>query len=275
MTSKPDSGPWWSEREVAIGRGLRWTLGPLDLAVSRLEHEWQIAYGGTGDSDADRDVALAEPISELPERAEVLERYAAGGQRSVVRCLPALADRSVVVRPRVPIFIPPGERIRFFVSSPIWLEIEVGIPWQALREVAVKRQSDTWFGSATGDGELAYTLRTHARVDLGEIPLRHHRAITPVTIENEGEDTLAIDRLNLPVPFLSVYAAGGDYLWTQDVTMLRREGQTMASFEIGEEAPREAPGAERLTAPRRTAEGLQIVRAFANLLQGLAPGGDG
>jgi hypothetical protein len=170
------------------------------------------------------------------------------------------------VRPRIPLFLPPDQAIQIFVSSPVWLRVEAGKPWQRLRELPTKRLSDTWFGDSTREGELAYALRTQARMNLSEIPVRPYRAVTPVIIRNRADETLAVERLNLPVSYLSVYATPAGRLWTDAVVMSRDRNDEMASLKVSKGAPAPAGEAERLTEPRATLESNVLVRAFSSLL---------
>jgi hypothetical protein len=261
---------WWSEQELSPGDGLAWQLGQLQVAVQRLEGEWQVAWRRADEAGENPDRSRFESISALPENLDNLERYAAHGEQRSLRCLPVPADRSVVARPRMPLFVPPREEILIFVSSPVWLQIAVGKPWGVLRELPVRRLSDTWFGPSTLEGELAYALRTQAHVHQEEIPFLPHRVVTPVLVSNEGNDTLSVERLNLPVPYLSVYVTSSEQLWTEHVTMNRSEDQQMAALQIGKGPPSMARGAQRLTAARRTAEERLLVRAFSSLLQSFA-----
>jgi hypothetical protein len=56
------------------------------------------------------------------------------------------------------------------------------------------------------EGDLCYAKNTDAKVDLALLEKRPHRAITAVIIENEQEQTLTIDRMNIPVPYLTLYS---------------------------------------------------------------------
>jgi hypothetical protein len=258
---------WWSEQELSPGEGFAWQLGHLDVAVYRLEGEWQVAWRRDEEAEENRDRGGFESISALPESLDNLERYAAHDAQRGLRCLPVPADRSVVARPRMPLFVPSGEEMLIFVSSPVWLQIAVGKPWGVLRELPVRRLSDTWLGPSTREGELAYALRTQARVHREEIPFLPHRIVTPVLIRNKGTDTLSVERLSLPVPYLSVYVTSSEQLWTEKVTMNRGDDQQMAALEVGKGPPATAHGARRLNSARRTAEEHLLVRAFSSLLQ--------
>lgn len=268
MSDSP-GGPWWKERTVGDGEGVSLALGPLDLAILRSPGEWRVA-SRTVDHGQERNRAALQSISELSEDTGETERYASGRDRDSLRLTPRTADRAVVVRPRIPLLVPSGERIRIFVSAPIWVEVSIGRPWRSLCERPVKRLTDTWFGPSTLEGELAYALRTHARIGSDDLPFHHGRATTPVVVMNRGQDTLAIERFSLPVPYLSLYADPEQRLWTEQVTMSRTEEDHMAEFKVGRGAPVDQPDASRVSGPRMVAHDNLLVRAFATLVKRVA-----
>ena len=264
--TEPVQGAWWTERELGPEEGLRLAIGPLDLSVYRQRDEWQICQGWSAAHGGDSDRLVVEAISEYRPAPDCLQRFAVRGQKSRLRLLPTMADRPIVARPRMPLFVPAGEAIQIFISSPVWLEVAVGDPWRALLQVPTKRLSDTWVGGSTRDGELAYAIRTVARKQLESVPVRPYRAITPLVIRNRADDMLAVEHLNLPAPYLSVFATPQGRLWTEAITMSRTENGEMAALEIGRGAPAAAGEAECLTAPRQRGGRNLLVRAFSSLL---------
>ena len=143
-----------------------------------------------------------------------------------------MADRSVIARPRTTLSVPPGERARVFVSSPLWVAIIAGSGRTVLRELPAKRLSETWFGGTTLEGELAYALKTSARTQRSEMATAPYRLLTPVVIENRAGDTLLVERLNLPVPFLTIYATEEGEHWSPEVRMVRSEEGNMAELDV-------------------------------------------
>ena len=129
--------------------------------------------------------------------------------------------------------------------------------------------SDTWFGSSTRVGEVAYSLNTYARSSHESFPHRAYRAVTPVVLRNEFDQQLALDRMNLPVPYLSLFGTPDHELWTERITLARREHEEMAVLDAGAGAPGEASGAVRLSAPRQDRSTGLLVRAFSTLLRTL------
>ncbi len=259
---------WWGPFEGPEPGGLDLTIGPLRLAIVRTDSEWRLGFEYDDGVESDR--VRAEPISQLPDDRAIQERYAVGGAEATLVLDPATADRAVVVRPRVPVFVPPGETLRVFVSSPVWVRVRAARNRTVLREIPAKRLTDTWFGSSTRDGELAYALRSNARTSLSELPPMRHRVLTPVTVRNRSEAMLPVDRLSLPVPYLSVFADGRRRLWTEAVAMTRTEDDELAALDIGQGAPAEAESAEQVSKPRAAADTNLLVRAFSTLLETFA-----
>ena len=223
MLERPSTAGWWLPREVPVGETLRCRIGPLVLSVGHVPGEWQVAFSheeeeehaGTapsapGDADGDDDV--------VGER----ERFIVAGEDPQLRLLPLLMDRAVVIRPREAVFLPEGEEITLYMSTPVAVAIPVGAAQRLLREVFSVPLSETWFGPSTREGELCYAGRTTARQHRRDLPRRAHRAITPVRIRNEAASPLPLTKLSLPVPVLSLYGAEDGSLWTEGVSLVRQ-----------------------------------------------------
>jgi hypothetical protein len=178
--------------------------------------------------------------------------------------MPALADRAVVIRPDKPLYVPAGEEVTLYISTPLWMCIEVGEPAHLLQEIPSYRSSDTWFGASTLDGELCYASRTTARLLLEDVPPRFHRALTPILIHNEAEDALLLERIRLPVQHLSLFQAANDFLWTERVTLDREKSGEQAALHLGAGAPPEAAQARLIRPPRHPLRTNVIVRTFSS-----------
>lgn len=258
---------WWTPTRLDTGEGMRWRIGPLELALLRMTSEWHVAWAsGVDDGSVDSGSWSREAISELPELKH-MERFAAGEAADELRLQPVVADRSLVARPRSPLFVLPGEQARVYVSSPLWVDIRVGAAARTLREVPVKRLSDTWFGPSTREGVVAYVLKTHARARLEEVLIRPYRCITPVMFRNRGRDVLLVDRLNLPIPYLALYEDDSRQFWTQAVALSRTTDDQLAELHVQGGPPSEASGAELVSEARSTATPNLLVRAFSTLMR--------
>jgi hypothetical protein len=90
--------------------------------------------------------------------------------------------------------------------------------------------------------------------------------VAAVRIRNRTEKPVLIERLNLPVPFLSVYASPPGTLWTQGVTLEMVSDGGTAELRIDKGPPPEAQGAALVSGPREDADKNLLVRALSALI---------
>jgi hypothetical protein len=253
---------WWDPVEVPPGEQLACQLGPMTLTIGHGDDEWSLSTSSIAEDEAPASASF-QTARGLPESMD--ERFVHAGESNQVTLLPMLADRPVVIRPRQPVFLLSGQTITLYLSTPVWLKILVGDPPVLLKELALMRLSDTWFGPNTREGELCYAGRTQARHDPKDLPDRPHRAITPLTIQNKAASPLPLEKISLPVPMLALYGDAGGKLWTQAVT-LTREGQSdLASVRIDSSQKAGGPELTRLAGPRQEPGRGGMTRAFSLL----------
>ncbi len=192
-----------------------------------------------------------QPLGDAQQSLRILLNH---GDRPI-HVTPQLADRPVVARPMVPTEVPPKERATLFISAVLWAR--VGIGEQLLAELPTLRLSDTWFGATTMSGELCYASQTRALLRLDNVPYSAFRAIIPVTIDNQGEDNVKLERINVPVPHLTLYC-DGEKFWTSALTILRETNLATAKLRIDATPP---PHSIIAAAPRRPIRGGVFDRA--------------
>lgn len=255
---------WWGPFELVTPQCGLWRIGPLDLWLLCGDHEWHLVADRPRDA---QDATLEQLVPaglEPPETAAERARFA-GLNTATGEMRPALADRPVVSRPEQSFYVPGGAGVTLYVSTPVWLQLyHTG---KLLYEMPIHRPSDTWFGPRTIEGELCYASRSHCRLTLGDVPWRPHRAVTPVQVRNEATEPLFLERLNLPVPRLSLYADSRNQLWTQTVELIHRPDRALAEVRIGEGAPDLASAGALIAAPRQTGTRHFMARAFSALFQ--------
>ena len=178
---------------------------------------------------------------------------------------PVLADRAVVVRPDAPLYVLAGEDITIFASTPVWIRIEAGSPARLLTEIPSHRPSDTWFGPDTMEGELCYAVRMVGRLRLEKLPLRLHRAVTPIHVHNHASDALYLDRVQIPIQYLSLYQGENDFLWTPPVDLDRESSGDRASIRFADKPPAEAGAATLLSKARHEVRSNMIIRTFSSI----------
>jgi hypothetical protein len=261
--------PWWGPFELKAGTMGRWQIGPRTLWLYHTAHEWRLFTR----SGADSLQTTSSSRVPLParERRRVLEgetevddvhRFSFRKTTAAGLFRPALADRPVVIRPEDPLSVPRGEEATLFVSTPLWIQFLVGTAEGTICEVSSHRLSDTWFGTSTRSGELSYAARTAGRMQLDDLPLRRHRAVTPLRLRNEADDPLHVERVQLPTPHLSLYETEDGFLWTEQVTMQRSRAAEGAEVTVADGPPAQQKAAERIASPRQDARKSLVVNTF-------------
>ena len=255
---------WWGEYEVGKNKTLRWQIGPKILWISRDQQEWRIASIEAQDL-LDSRLIVAETTKE-PDGDDIdVWRFAVQSESNAVRLVPALPDRSLVVKTTKPIYIPSMEEAILFVSIPLWLRIYVGKGSADLMDSAIVRPSDTWFGPNTMKGDLCYASQTSARLHIENLPLRPHRSITSVRIRNNSTLKLHIERLKIPVNNLSLFASEQGHLWTEALTLERVEDTDRANVQL-DKKPTLIKESTLVTQPRTKISKGFLLDAFGGLL---------
>ncbi len=261
---------WWGEFPFDVGQSGLWEIASLAIAVTRHEREWRIQHreGATVEESAAPGWSVRVPADPLDGSAKV-GRYIFREASHTVVVQPALADRPVVTRPVDPIHLQRGEQVTMFVSSPLWVNVRRADVAAPLLDVPVQRPSDTWFGPTTLHGEMCYAARTQARLSREDLPRREHRALTSVSIRNQGGQPLLLERLKLPVCQLSLFAGeaeGETSLWTNNLIIVAEEKLAVAEVQAETGPPRHLPNATLISKPRQPLESHGLQRALHALL---------
>lgn len=255
--------PWWGRFSLRVGERGLWHVGPMRLLVSRGRQEISVHYRENAEP---RDARWFEcpTAASLDGPGLVRKRFTFAEAPEVVWVRPALADRAVVVYPEDPFYVTAGESVTLYCSTPLWIRVEAGPNRMMLMESAIERPSDTWIGPSTREGELCYATQTTARLDRASVQRHPHRAMTELRIRNAANDTLRLERVNLSVPYLSIYGSRDGGLWTESVVLERTSSATIGRLQIGH--PPVPSEAEKITPARLISEpGGVLVRAFSAL----------
>jgi hypothetical protein len=260
-TGQP-SNAWWGTFPMAPGTARRWRIGPLTLTVDRLATEWRVVTKREGDPlDTTVTSASVDVDGQVPAGADAIR--IADDRAEALTLRPMLADLAIVSRPEAPFLIPPGRSSTIFVGTPLWLQIVVDNRPMLDLPIAVPRR--TWFGDRES-GQLAYSSRTFAATRLEELVPRPHRARSAVTLSNKGSDDLPLKRLLIPTGQLTLSVGDEGHLWTEDLNLVRSDGE-LAALELTPRPTTNNHGsASRLCPPRQPAPRSALVRVFAPLL---------
>ncbi len=211
----------WEPMELAPGQGRRVDVGPLRLWIRRTEHEWRLAWAGN-EPLAERWDGTAD--DDPPDHAE-WHRWAAVAGQHRLQLRPVLPDRSLVVRPDAPLYIPTGVKLRIYVRVPVWIRVTAGDA--VLTEIPSVHLSNTWFG-APDAGELSWALKTAAQHAPEDIPAGEHEALCRVDVHHKGTEQLELNRLFLRAAHLRIYLAAGR-LWTNGIKAIYEGGEKIGA----------------------------------------------
>ncbi len=212
---------WWGEYTFEAGQTRHWQLAGLDLQVRRSPWEWQIeSFRQPHQHEDEHSWQVDDTETVLPEKT-VLQRHIFNQTSDKLNLRPRLADRSVVIKPINPLFIPAAQSATLFVSTPVWVTVTIDGVDHPLLDIPVVRPTDTWFGSNPIRGELCYATKVFGRLNLDQLPVRAFRAVTPVHIFNNGIDTMPIERINIPTALLPLYSSLDGRLWTPTLEVER------------------------------------------------------
>jgi hypothetical protein len=255
---------WWGRFEIPEGDSAAWRLGPLRLWVTRRARHWRVVWTHARDAMlTDLDLTRLHEEPTYPAEVELARFFAISGE--VTLCLsPGLADRAVVARLEAPFHLLPGDDLAFYVSAPLWVQLEVQRPGEErprfLQEIPSWRPSDTWFGPSPMQGELCYASRTEAKIALEELPAHPLRAITRVHVRNRTQASFLLERLRLPMPSLRLAQDEEGRLWTSSVTVTQVQESGPVALELDAADRRE--GLTWVAEPRQSSAGLRLGRAL-------------
>jgi len=264
-TSAPVSR-WWRSYGLPVGTQGRWTLGPLHLGAEHLPGEIRLSWLAVGGWRTDT-VAIEHPCAAPPHVAGAeIARFALASQKAELTLRPVLPDRPIVARPSTALWVLGRQRVDLFVSTPLWLEAHLGAAADRLLSMPSVRLSDTWFGPSPRQGELCYSSRTQARLDVTKLPRHPMRAVTRVTINNQGAGPVRVERIKLPTQLLGLYATSDDRFWTTSIEL--EPAATEGAARVHLRAP-EGLADDRFevaSKPRRLQHANMFERAFSALI---------
>lgn len=254
----------WGSHSVPMGETRLWRIGPMSLWISRLRGEWVVSRG-TSEAWDDDALEIGRPVEAPDAPGITCERFAMNGDETGVRLIALTADRAVVTRPASPIWVPSHERATVYVSSPLWVRVQVGKESKLLTELPAYRPSDTWFGPSPREGELCYAVRASFRVSRDRVQPRPHRVLTALHVDNRAAAPLELERIRVPVPLLPVYVDPDGALWTSDVSVVNEDEKDLVQMKVAGGPPAGIGGTEQLSPARQRHSGNMLTRAFSSL----------
>lgn len=243
---------WWGPHQLQQNETV-FKIGPLHLRFQSVGNELTVSWA--------RNQSWLGTQEEAFRPDEKAYRYIFPSSRNEISLLPSLPDRSVSTRFPTPLRVLPHDEIRFFVASPLWVQLK---PTQDAPpfDIPTWRLSDTWFGPPTS-GELGYSGLLPAYFTPSQLPHRNDLAITPVNVKNEGEETLVIERLSIPSDRLALYHSDDLGFWTDAITVEHNSLLELSNVQYHRCPPKEAKSSRQVAAPRiGEHESMSVSRVF-------------
>ena len=249
---------WWGEYEFEINQPRAWQFGSLLVRITRGVQEWRLEYHRPQvqydyeqqwHTIDDADFALPQPIK--------VERYMFKSTQAKLSLIPRLADRSVVIKPVDPIYIPAGQRGTLYISTPLWISGFIEGQRDPIFDIPVILPKDTWFGPNHRMGEICYATAVDGRTDLQQLKARAFRAVTPIEFHNVSNIQLRFDKMNVPVTALPLfYSESTQRLWTSQIKVLHEGQDRPPRVRIETRTPPHAGEVSYLHPPREAASAL-------------------
>jgi len=259
------SRQWWGTYQVEDGQSRFWRIGNVVICVDRVTSEWHIAscpvgkIGDVPDSDtSDTDEAgnkFQIPFDRLNFKTFTFHTQAE------IELKPILANRPLASKLERPLYIPGGEDILLYVSSPVWVRVQTGKGKIILDEIPTFVLSDTWFGPNTREGELCYAGHTHCSPHLKDVPSGPDRIISPMLIKNHAKQPLKLENISVPLPYLSVYSDKANFLWTEQLYVYREE-DSGPEVEVAKGPPKALEEITLLTRARKDIRTSSSIKRF-------------
>ncbi len=230
---------WWGEHHFELNRPQSWQFGSLLFRLTRGLQEWrleshrpdvQFDYEQQWHRIEDPEFAFPPPVH--------IERYMFKNTSENIQIMPRLANRSVVIRPVDPIYIPAGQRGTLYISTPLWVAGFVEGQKDPLFDIPVILPKDTWFGPNKRTGAVCYATAVDGRTELHQLKVRAFRAITPIEFHNTSHEQLRFDRMNVPIPALPLfYSESTGRLWTSQIKVLHEGADRTPRIRIENRTP--------------------------------------
>lgn len=179
-------------------------IGPLEIWIKRHSHDWYIAYKRESQEPGFIELTFIDP---LPDESTLpWTRWVLTTKSHIITFMPIMPDRAVIIKPEIPVKIPPGNSGKFYVNIPVWVKIEIGDknPTNII-EIPVYILSKSWFGN-TSSGELCYSKTSLVRKNFEELEPGPCSSICSVIIKNNSKLVLNFERFWLNVANLSIFS---------------------------------------------------------------------
>jgi len=220
-----DETSWWGETEIQHDKCLQLFCGDLQLEILPKQNEWLVQYQLSKELTVFK-VELAY-ISDSDDSIEFenKQRFVSSALPDHVILQPALADRAITCKPKVTVSLFPKQQISLFVGLPLWLQLHMDGIETAILDIPTVRISDSWFGPDSRRGVICYASTNNEQLDLKPTINHGTRATLEVSVKNNSDQILSLDKVSIPVPNLALYVDKEGKFCTRRVSLTREQDE--------------------------------------------------
>lgn len=228
------------KHQILPGNNKKFDLGCISLTANREKEGWHLA---TSDNCNGNKKLTAEENS-------TVEYFHTGKSNSII-IAPALPPKPLVFKgSRLNVL--PGQKLTFFIKIPLIYQVYFSkiLPENLLKEITLKRLSDTWFGEPE-NGEPAFSIGSEYFLDMEQIEISEFEAICPVSVQNNSSVNLDVQRLILRDENMTLYK-NNDKIVTSIVQIEYKGSDVISSVEYHFSKQYNGEKQEILAKPRNT-----------------------
>ncbi len=185
--------PIFGKHQIMPGENRIFSDENFSIGVKREKEGWII-------------LNLENLTSEKQENEDFTKgEYFQTGKSNSLFIAPSLPEKPLVFKGSK-LHVSPGLKLTFFLKIPLTVQLyfSKNQPENLLKEIPVRRLSDTWFGEPFG-GERAFALGNDYFQSTEKINLSPYEAICPVTIFNNSQSVLEVERLIIRTEDMALY----------------------------------------------------------------------
>jgi len=174
---------------------------------------------------------------------------------------PAMPDRPLVVKPEASFYLTSRTKRTIHVRIPVWVYISIAAKNKIkLVEIPSVILSNTWFGDLI-DGELCYWLTSGARSKIEPDPSRPYMAICPLTIKNESDENLFVEKFIVRAENSTLFVRDGQ-LYTDEILISFKGKNEISSVTFKGKPQTEISGANKIAEPRKKQSKKILAKTF-------------
>lgn len=246
----------WTTNTFNLSEMFCWKVGKKEVYFKRNSSSWSFAL-----QDSAEQVAQPQKLPVSSDTSE-LEWSVVVDQSNKLLLLPALPDRSLVVKLKMPFKILPKQSIQLYITVPISLQFYSGKMDKdnLMLEVPTADFTSTWFGE-THDGELSYAHFVDIHSLLQTPTQAPNHIICPLKLSNESSKPFEVQRFLLQVQYLKLFLVD-DALWTNETYISFNGENEMSDVNFSKSVPLRLKNAKLINEPRKSHSIHMLSKSF-------------